>query len=463
MRLDQLRVAAIKATDPAAYELESLRAEMQRSQREVGRLVRQQEALHGLLERREAEIRTVQCELAQVQQDWRDEVVLRVQREDDAVGSGRDRTSLSDEVAQLRADLEEATELRAHAERRCEDLEQRVKEMEEELAAREGDTPGALPLAALQERLVLLWEAGESQEAGRELSEAAQGRPVEELIELVKWLDERGDSARRNRLAEEVAHTRPVEVVAAFGTALMDIKPQRDPRRRRGTPSPLGCVVGGACGVMSPADLVTLHRCWEPDERPPGRVFHLRNEIPERLLSGARPADVAAEIFDLLGAGNESVLDAIARVRPLPLHVGMLMTLVPHLRKRGNTELARVCCHALARLSQTGVEAGRQSPPWGDIALAETDASQIHDFVLAAAGELSSKELAFVFMALAEPRSDFRSQREQAERFFQLCATELHASGRLTDVVTALDTIPFGRVRDGLPKRVREALLTHRP
>ncbi|MGD6752641.1 hypothetical protein [Streptomyces sp. BH105] len=255
-----------------------------------------------------------------------------------------------------------------------------------------------------------------------------------------------------------------MEVVAAFGIALMGINPRRDPRRRRGTPGALECVVKGACAVMSLADLVTLHRCWEPDERPIGRFFGLRREIPENLLNGARPADVAAEFFDLLGPGDESLQDTMDRWRPTSLNGGMLIAIVPRLSKRGNPELARACCRALAGLSRYCAKAGRQAPPWGDLALAETDVPQIRDFVLVAAGELSSTELALVFMALAEPRREHsRQQQERSERFFRLCVAELHASGRLTDVVTALDTIPFGRVRDGLPKRVREALLTHRP
>ncbi|MCI3272611.1 hypothetical protein [Streptomyces cylindrosporus] len=460
-RLDQLRLAAVKVTDPAAYELEVLRAEMERSHREVDRLARQQEALHLLLERREAEFRAVQGELAQVQQDWREEVALRVRREDGFVGG--ERASLAEEVARLRADLAEATALRARAEQRCEDLEQRVREMEEELAAREIDAPGALPLPVLQERLKALWEDGKSQEAGRELTEAAQERSVGELVELVSWLDLRGDLVRRNRLAEEVAHTRTVEVVAAFGTALIEVRTRRNPRRRRGTPSPLGCLVDGACAVMSPADLVTLHRNWGRAGQSQSRRSPLQDEVPQRLLNGARPADVAAEVFDLLGPGDQSVLRAMHRDRATPLSGGMLIALVPRLIERGNAELARTCCRALGDLSKRLLEGWRTIPAWGEVALTETDESQIRAFVLMAADQLSAELLAYLFIALAAPRIEYsRKQQEDAERFFQLCVAALYASGRISDVLAVLDEGGFPQTKDKLQTKLREALLTYR-
>ncbi|MET9495083.1 hypothetical protein [Streptomyces sp. NPDC006552] len=463
-RIDQLRLAAVKETDPAAYELETLRTEMERSQREVDRLARQQEALHVLLERREEEIRAVQGELTQIQEDWRDEVALRVRREEDAVGSEHERTGLAEEVARLRADLVEATALRADAERRCEDLERRVREMEEELAARESDVPGALPLTALKERLVVLWEAGGAQEAGRELTEAAQGRSVEDLIDLVTWLDGRGDVIRRNRLAEEVAHTRTVEVVAAFGTGLMSVKARRDPRRRRGTPSALRCVVDGACAVMPPRDLVTLHRHWEPPKRPQGLFYRMRDEVPENLLTGVRSADVAAEVFDLLDPDDGALVRVMRRARPASLSGGMLIAVVPHLIKRGNTGLAHACCRTLVDHSRELLGKGRSVPPWGDLALAETDVSQVREFVLTAADVLSAQDLSFLLIALFEPRSDYsRQQEEAAARFFQLCVAELHAANRLTDVLTALDDKVFRLVLHGstLPK-VRKVLLAYK-
>ncbi|MEU1479592.1 hypothetical protein [Streptomyces sp. NPDC005760] len=458
-RLDQLRLAAVRETDAAVYELEVLRAEMGRSHREVDRLARQQEALHLLLERREAEFRAVRGELAQIQQDWRDEVALRMRREADADG---ERSSLAEEVTRLRADLAEATALRGHAERRCEDLERRVRKMEEELAARESDTPGALPLPVLKERLNVLWETGKSQEAGRELTEAAQGRSVEELVELVTWLDERGDSARRNRLAEEVAHTRSVEVVAGFGSALMSVTERRDPRRRRGTPSTLGCVIDGACAVMSPSDLVTLHRAWEQAGPAQGRPDFLRDDVPQKLLNGARSADVAAEFFDLLDPDDESLLRATGR--PLPLTGGMLIALVPRMIARGNTELAHRCCRALAVISKRLLEGWRVIPPWGDLALAETDESQSLAFVRTATDVLSADELAYVFMALIEPRIEYsRRQKEDAARFFQLCVADLHLSGRLTEVTAILDGSRFARVKNELAVKLRKTLLAYKP
>ncbi|WP_306323671.1 MULTISPECIES: hypothetical protein [unclassified Streptomyces] len=461
-QLRQLRLAAVKETDPASYELEALRSEMERSHRQVDMLTRQQEALHDLLEKREAEVQAVRGELSQAQQDWRGEIALRMRLEAGAGGADHDR--LDDEVAKLRADLEEVNALREDAERRCERLEQRVQEMEEELAARESDVAGAVPLAVLQERLLVLWEEGRSHEAGRELTEAAQGRSVAELVELVTWLDGLGDDVRRNRLAEEVVHTRTVDVVAEFGGALMGITFRRpSSRQRRRAPSALRCVIDEACAVMAPRDLVTLHRSWSPLAKK--RRPRLRSPVLGNLLMGDRPADVTSEVLDQLGPDDESTLEAVRQWRPTSSWSGTLIALVPRLAARGRWDLARECCQALVHVSQQQVTQWGGPVFIGDMdgsPLEELDDSQIRDFVVAAE-MLSPQELGFLLLLLYQ--LDIKAQRLQAEadRQFGRLLSHLRTPEVLTNVAAALQTAAFSKVYDGLPLKLREVLLAHQP
>ena len=197
-----LRLKALRATSPDEFRLEQLRGELARSRRDTERAHRNIEALHDLLAKREAEVRSAADELDQLRLDW------------------------GAEIARLRQDLQDAECLRLDAERRSEGLRDEVLRLEEELSRRspEGGGTGLLPLEAFQEQLEAMWEADEFAEAARELTEAAWSRPLAEAAELLHWLAE--TEPRRPVTAEtlvgDVARLRPLEDLLVFATHVAD-------------------------------------------------------------------------------------------------------------------------------------------------------------------------------------------------------------------------------------------------
>ncbi|MFD0374577.1 hypothetical protein [Streptomyces sp. NPDC127112] len=199
-RLHDLRLAAVRATDPAAYELESLRREMERSQRAVERLTRQQEALHDLLEKREDEAATVRAELGRLRRDWAEDSAEASRRELDlraaADAHTNARDSLLAEIARLRADLADTTALKADAETRCRELEDRVLAMEEEMAGLQEATGEGSGLAIGE----LLRHLSPISSAGRSQAASARIRPIALTSRLARCLslaaERRGRRAR---------------------------------------------------------------------------------------------------------------------------------------------------------------------------------------------------------------------------------------------------------------------------
>ncbi|WP_306329326.1 helix-turn-helix domain-containing protein [Streptomyces venezuelae] len=199
-RLDALRVC-----NPDEFQLETLRGELARSRRDTRRADRNIEALHTLLERKEAEVRHLADDLTRLRLDW------GAERADLA----RTRDDLRREVARLREDLDDAELLRADAERRGGELREQVLELEEELSRR-GPSSGNLPLAAFKDQLVALWEEEDFPEASRELTEAAWSRPLAEAVELLDWVKETAGLTPAVAFVADVARLRPLPDVLAF-------------------------------------------------------------------------------------------------------------------------------------------------------------------------------------------------------------------------------------------------------
>ncbi|MGW2491109.1 hypothetical protein ACWCV9_28345 [Streptomyces sp. NPDC001606] len=314
--LRTLRLGAIRVCDPSLYELESLRGEMEQTQREARALARHQEALHDLLEKKENEIRRLHAELDQVRQDWiadrlaarRAEVEVRAQAEAEA-----DEDGLAEEIARLRADLAEITEARTAAERRCEELEAQVREMEEELAARSGEAGTvALPVEAVQEQLEAHWAAGRNRDAARELTEAALTRPVADLSDLIAWLDHSGHRPHGDHLVREVARVRAVEDVAAFGSRTLDR--QWAPSSMRQAADRAGLLAAEACLVMTPQDIATLHLLWPGRWQPPRdrpRVLPPPDSVLEALLASPRGLDDLAEVMARIPADEKAAVTTL--------------------------------------------------------------------------------------------------------------------------------------------------------
>ncbi|MGW2458869.1 hypothetical protein ACWC2M_07495 [Streptomyces sp. NPDC001761] len=317
--LRALRLAALRVCDPAVYELESLRAEMEKTRREAELLTRHQEALHDLLEKKEQQIARLHAELKQVRQDWFAGRPSAAGADVEAAPAEpvADNEGLVHEVARLRAELAEVITARADAERRCAALETQVRDMEEELAARSGEGGGvALPLEVLQDQLTAHWETGRTREAARDLTEAALTRPVDELSDLVAWLDHRGDRLHGDHVVREVARVRSVEDVAAFGKRTLDR--QWTPSFAHHAAKRAGLLAAEACLVMTPQDIAVLHTLW-PDQWDPGtdQVLKLRPAGPHSvlaaLLASPRGLDDMAQVMARIPADEKA---AVRNLRP---------------------------------------------------------------------------------------------------------------------------------------------------
>ncbi|MFF0478155.1 helix-turn-helix domain-containing protein [Streptomyces sp. NPDC004284] len=201
------RLEALRVCSPDEYRLESLRDELARSRRDTERAHRNIEALNALLDKKEAEARDVADGLTRLRLDWGAE----------RSALARAREDLLRQVAELRQDLQDAEHLRAEAERQTRELRDHVLDLEEELSR---ISPGGLPLEALKNRLLALWEEDDFPGAARELTEAAWGRPLAEATELLDWLQESRTAMAAETFVADVARLRPLEDVLAFGPAL---------------------------------------------------------------------------------------------------------------------------------------------------------------------------------------------------------------------------------------------------
>ncbi|MFF3773896.1 helix-turn-helix domain-containing protein [Streptomyces sp. NPDC002232] len=195
------RLEALRVCDPEAFRLEGLRDELARSRRDTERAHRNIEALHALLDRKEAQARDVADDLTRLRLDWGAERAALARAGED----------LRREVERLREDLRDAEHLRQEAERHGEELRETVLRLEEELS-RGASGAGALPLDAFMLRQQALWEEEDDAEAARHLTEAAWSRPLDDVAALLHWLD---DFDARN-FAADVARLRPLADVLEF-------------------------------------------------------------------------------------------------------------------------------------------------------------------------------------------------------------------------------------------------------
>ncbi|MFJ4322436.1 hypothetical protein ACIP3A_04860 [Streptomyces tricolor] len=309
--LRALRLAALQVCDPAVYELEHLRVEMEQLQRKAEMLARHQEALHGLLEKKEEQIARLRAELHQVRQDWfaagpgttGTAVEARAERDADANG-------LAEEVTRLRAELAEVAAARADAERRCAGLESQLRKMEEDLAARSGEAGDvALPLEILRQQLAAHWERGRTREAARDLTEAALTRSVDELSDLVTWLDERGGRLHSDHVVREVARVRGVDDVAAFGRRTLDR--QWTPSFTHHAAARAGVLAAEACLVMTPQDIAALHMLWPREWDPGGNPFLAASgpySVLAALLKSPRDLDDVARAMARIPADEKAAV-----------------------------------------------------------------------------------------------------------------------------------------------------------
>ncbi|MCJ0873033.1 helix-turn-helix transcriptional regulator [Streptomyces sp. AP-93] len=322
------RLTALRATDPAGYELESLRQEMMRSQRTIARLTRQEEALHDLLAKRESEVLSVRGELDSLQRDWsadltaatRREVELRIALDDHA--SVRD--ALLAEITKLRTDLADTSALRADAETRCRGLEDRVLAMEEELAGLHRDGGG--PIGVLLARLDGFRSGGDVRTLGRELADVAWERPAAEIVVVLQWLGDAGERSRGESLLRDVAQSRPIGVVTEIG----DVMPQ-GPFHAAFRSHLVRC----AARFRSVPELAVLHRHWH------GGTWPAADDVLVCLVQTDRPAVEVLEVISLLADEDASVLPSLSTAAAAYRLPDRLVAVLAELAHRGDERLVR--------------------------------------------------------------------------------------------------------------------------
>ncbi|MEU6330227.1 helix-turn-helix domain-containing protein [Streptomyces sp. NPDC047049] len=226
--LRELRLAALKVTNPAEYRLEALRDELARSNRKVTRLAHREEALHLLIEKKEGEIQNLRGEIVQTHSDWAAEQAENERKEDSwngqICGLSAERDDLVTELEELREDLRDALRLREQAEHQSFELRERVRVLEEKLAERE--ILDDLTEASLEEFRAALsrkWASERIHEVSKGLTAAAWSRELDEVIALVEWLQRIGDNTLRRTFVQNVARLRPVEEVISAGLALAEL------------------------------------------------------------------------------------------------------------------------------------------------------------------------------------------------------------------------------------------------
>ncbi|MFE1762886.1 hypothetical protein ACFW81_01480 [Streptomyces angustmyceticus] len=193
--LRNLRLAALKVSDPQTFELESLRDQVDRSHREIRNLHRQQEALQILLDQREAAADEATRQLEELRSDW---IADRLESESSIqLISGKyrrledDQEELQNEIARLREQLDEVTRLKEETEGKCEALEQRLMDAEVALAERmreSAERSFTLTLEEAQEEIGRAYENQLFHEAARLLSLSAAHFSESDTSALAIWL-----------------------------------------------------------------------------------------------------------------------------------------------------------------------------------------------------------------------------------------------------------------------------------
>ncbi|WP_405796228.1 helix-turn-helix domain-containing protein [Streptomyces longwoodensis] len=219
-RLSDLRSRALRAYDPELHKLESLRYEVDKSQRDIKRLMLHQEALELLLKQREAESQSLQRELLQLQSDWMADRITHEAAELVAEGEKRrfedEREELMREIDRLKNELKVTIAQRNRAEERCADLETQVTAVERHMAdvlESEGIDEIGPPIECVQERIRSLAQSSRSA-VYRELAECVSSRASRDIAQLCLWLNQELGYEFSEQLMLDYCRQHPVARVA---------------------------------------------------------------------------------------------------------------------------------------------------------------------------------------------------------------------------------------------------------
>ncbi|MYX36439.1 MULTISPECIES: hypothetical protein [unclassified Streptomyces] len=233
-RLVELRGQALRAFDPELYKMETLRQEVDRSQREIRRLTLHQQGLELLLERRQAEANEIRLELSQLQGDW---VMDRVNSEATLLSLKGDHERLKDErdellreISRLKVELEATHRQKMQVEARCSELEEKIEATEISISVRydeeEEIESAEPPLGAVKQNLKILFESSTSA-ALREMYELARSRSGADVAELSTWLKEEYGHRYARQLLSDYSRQAPVQFVAQL---TIDVYAKMPPR-----------------------------------------------------------------------------------------------------------------------------------------------------------------------------------------------------------------------------------------
>jgi transcriptional regulator with XRE-family HTH domain len=222
IRLFSLRSSALRAFDPELHRLESLRAELDRSQRDIRRLLLHQEALENLLDRRQTEAKDLREELSQLQSDW---IADRVNREaSDLISKGEnqrlsdERDELKLEIKRLKHELNLTIMQKEQAEARCRELESEVYVAEADIARGlddEGTEEASEPIELTFSRILSLATTNLSS-AYREISECTFSRNSIDNAKLFYWLTQENLGGFADQVASDYARLHDARRVAEF-------------------------------------------------------------------------------------------------------------------------------------------------------------------------------------------------------------------------------------------------------
>ncbi|WP_228991783.1 helix-turn-helix transcriptional regulator [Streptomyces sp. DH8] len=222
IRLFSSRSSALRAFDPGLHRLESLRSELDRSQRDIRRLLLHQEALENLLDRRQTEARELCDEFSQLQSDWIADRINHEASELIAKGeNGRlsdERDELKLEIKRLRHELNLTIQQKEQAEARCRELESEVDITETDIAQElddEGVEEANEPIEMTFSRILNLAESNPAL-AYREISECTFLRTSSDNAKLFYWFTQKSLHGFAEQVASDYPRLHEARRVAEF-------------------------------------------------------------------------------------------------------------------------------------------------------------------------------------------------------------------------------------------------------
>ncbi|MFI2188871.1 hypothetical protein [Streptomyces sioyaensis] len=318
--LRELRLAALKATNPAEYQLETLRDELARSNRKVTRLTHREEALHLLIEKKEDELQVLRCEIAETQSDWAAEQVEAAKNAarwtEEVSGLTAERDDLTTELDELREDLRHALHFREQAERQSVELRERVLLLEEKLSeVMVSDQTTEPPLDVFLAELLEKWTCGRFHEVSKELTEASWSRQISDVVTLIEWLQEIDDKSLLDAFVENVARLRPIEDVISAGFELAALPEKVRDTKPLGQRDPIGILCNAAASSRPDGEVSQLVKYWNKitfRSEALGRRVLVRS-----LISQGRNVDVLA-LWERFRAVNVPESDILYGLSSLP-------------------------------------------------------------------------------------------------------------------------------------------------